>query len=320
MRLALLLATPEALALAPRPGAGAAAAAPGWQPVARGIWSLHGEPGDSSAANQGATSNLLAVRHGTRLWLLGSGPDARYTRRIAARLQRLAGGPVTDVIAPWPRAELVLGQAGLSPARCWAHADVAAVMRVRCPRCVNRLAERRGRPADPGTAVRLPDHLLQGARGTLGPFSWQLLQRGEGTPVTVWALPRAGLACAHGLLWGDGPPDLRDAGLAEMVQSTRALQAWRPQGRPIHHWLPEQGPWLEAADVAHHLSYWQALEQSVADAQARGRLPHETDAAAATLAGLSADRTAHPRHELNRQRVWRLLEDRAFDTDPAPTR
>ena len=78
--------------------------------VAPGVWWIPGAAGEANATNRGAISNALAVRDGPRLWLLGSGPSAAHGRALGCRLQRLTGRPVSDVIAPWARPELVLGQ------------------------------------------------------------------------------------------------------------------------------------------------------------------------------------------------------------------
>lgn len=282
--------------------------------VAPGVWLVPGASGDTTADNRGAISNLLAVREGRRLWLVGSGPSIAYARALNCQLQRASGRRVTDVIAPWPRPELVLGQAGLVGARRWAHEDVAGAMRERCPRCIERLRLRLGAAATDlaDAAIALPDHRLQGDRGTLGPLRWQRLQRSGDTSVTLWSLPRAHLRTAHGLLWADGAPDLRDTDTAYLERAWQQLAAATTDGV---QWVPEQGPVLPSTAAAAHLHYLQALRSAIDDAQAGGA--RESDPAPA-LPGVSDVVNQSLRHQLNWQHVWREAEARWMAAPLAP--
>ena len=293
---------------------------PGTEPALQAIgpqtWWLAGAAGDSNEDNRGLISNLLIAADGDRLWLIGSGPSAAQGRALQQRLLCQLGRAATDVISPWPRPELVLGQAGMPAARSWAHADVAAAMAQRCAHCVERLSARLGRHADElgEPAIRLPDQLLHGDEGRLGPFRWWRLARGGDTPVTVWWHPASGVFTAHGLLWKDGAPDLRDTRIADLQTATEALQALSdrqvlPYDR-MARWLPEQGALAEISAPGEHLRYWAALAAAVAQAQADGR--PETDPAP-DLAGIDPALTRSPRHALNWQRAWRQAEESGFD-------
>jgi hypothetical protein len=275
------------------------------QQVSAGVWVVPGAEGDSSADNRGAVSNLLAVRDGRRLWLVGSGPSPTYARALDCHLRRVSGQRVTDVIAPWPRPELVLGQAGLVGARRWAHDDVARAMQARCPRCIERLRQRLG-PAAADldmTPNALPTHRLHGEHGTLGPLRWWRLPRSADTVVTVWSLPRARLHTAHGLLWADGVPDLRETGSGEVDAAWQQLAVLGGTGR----WLPEQGPLLDSLAPSRHRAYLQALRTAIERAQDRGT--PESDPAEA-LDGTADDRHRAHRHALNWQHAWREAEAR----------
>ena len=68
--LAMLLTATGAASAAPAPCPGPALPI---RALADGVWLISGSAGDSNAINQGRISNLLAVREGRRLWLLGSG-------------------------------------------------------------------------------------------------------------------------------------------------------------------------------------------------------------------------------------------------------
>lgn len=308
------LLAPSVMAGQPRhPPCPAPAEAIRIEPLAPQVWLIAGSSGDSTPDNQGAISNLIAARDGRRLWLLGSGPTRDYGRALACRLREITGLGVTDVIAPWPRPELVLGQAGLPGARRWAHEQVADAMTERCPRCFERLRERVGARPVPASAnlIALPDHRLSGESGRLGPWQWRLLRRSAGTAITVWSLPARGVRAGHGLLWTDGSPDLRDAETPVIQASLRALEtlvesAAAGVALPVQ-WVPEQGPVGGAQTLADHRQYLNALTQAASEALDRGAL--ETDPPPA-LTGVPAVFTASPRHLLNWQHVWREAEAR----------
>lgn len=308
----------SAAAQAAQPPCPAPAAAITIEPLAPQVWLIAGSSGDSDPHNQGAISNLIAARDGRRLWLLGSGPTREYGRALACRLREVTGLAVTDVIAPWPRPELVLGQAGLPGTRRWAHEQVADAMTERCPRCFQRLRERVGARPVPASAnlIALPDHRLSGDSGALGPWQWRLLRRSESTAITVWSLPGSGVRTGHGLLWTDGPPDLRDADTPVMQASLQALETWDDSratstARQVNNlpvrWVPEQGPVGGAQSLTDHRQYLDALVQAATEALDRGAL--ETDPPPA-LTGVSAAFTTSQRHLLNWQHVWHEAETR----------
>lgn len=287
------------------------------QALAGQVWWVAGAPGDATAQNRGAISNLLVVAEGRRTWLLGSGPSAAYGRALACQVRAQLGRRVTDVIAPWPRPELVLGQAGLGAVRRWAHADVASTMHERCPRCVERLHQRLGSAAgDLGPApIRLPDRLLRGAHGRLGPFLWWRLERIPGTPVTIWRLAEQPLWSGHGLLWADDAPDLRDASLPAMQAATRELQRLAEHDGAAARWLPEQGAIQDADAPQRHLRYWSALQAAVSAAYERGETGGE---APATLPELPDSWQLGLRHQLDWQHVWRSTEDADLAPEAPP--
>jgi hypothetical protein len=295
-----------------------------FQPLAPGLWWLPGAPGDAQPDNAGQVSNIVIGVEKHRLWVLGSGPTPAFGRRLACALQQQWGRAVTDVVSPWPHPELVLGVAGLGAIRHWAHAEVAAAMRTRCPSCIERLLEQLG-PEQAGglqrLAVHLPQRLFRGRQGQLGPWRWWLLSRGPGSPVTVWQWQNEAVVVAHGLLWTDSAPDARSADIAALINATRELAALpyprpAPAAPPAQHrrrplqasalrWLGEQGP-PAAEQPQQHLRYWQQLVQDVRAAQERGEL--ETAAAAPPLGLPMGD----ARHALNWQRAWRQLEGASF--------
>ncbi len=302
-------------------------------PLAPGVWWLPSATGDSDAANRGQVSNLVLVRQGrgagARLWALGSGPSPAFGQALACQVQRQLGARVTDVISPWARPELVLGVAGLGqagpphpPLRHWAHAAVAEAMAAQCPHCVDRLRQRLGAAAaDLGadaSPVRLPDRLLQGEQGQLGPFTWWRLPRSDGRWLTVWRLARPGqptLWVAQGLLQGEGPPDGRDAGLVQLQQSSQHLAVLAVADGATVRFVGEQGPPLAAGAPALHARYWAELLALAEAAVLRG---DDETAPPPAWPGLPAGWASGPWHALNWQRAWRQVEAAVLATPPLP--
>ena len=272
-------------------------------PLAPGLWLVPAPGPDSDAINRGHSSHLLLARDGPRLWAVGNGPTPAFGERLrCTALLRLGQAP-TDVLVPWAKAELTLGGRGLAAARTWAPAQVALAMAEQCATCVERLHQRLGDAAgDLGNdPVRLPQRQLHGPAGRLGPFDWWVLPRAEGRVVTVLRHRASGVMSAHGLLWGDGPPDARDADVAMLVDTLARL---RPLAPAATRWVGDSGPVLNAAGVAQQAAYVQALWVAAGQAVAQGGLGLD----APMLAGLEG-LSAHPRHALNWQRAWRQAEE-----------
>lgn len=284
---------------------------PAWpiETIGPDVWLVRGAVGDATSDNRGRTSNLMVVRHERRVWLVGSGPSPASARALDCQLRRDFGLRVTDVIAPWARPELVLGQRAWPRATRWAHADIRRSMQKRCAACVPALRARIGdAAADLGTAdpVLLPERLLQGDHGELGPFRWWRLRRGDEHSVTLWRLRDRPLWLAHGLLWSDGPPDAREADVATLADSIERLQRLVMADGPGARCVPEQGGLLDPLAVAAQLSYWRNLRAAAAQATRRGEV--EGSPPAPGLAGPAAWES-HPRHALNWQRVMRQTAD-----------
>jgi hypothetical protein len=223
---------------------------------------------------------------------------------------------VTDVVAPWARPEAVLGNRAFAGAKLWALAEVAAAMRQRCVRCIARLQSRLGDAAADvsDSAIVIPDHLLVGESGTVGPLRWWRLTRDSDQVVTVFRLLDRPYWFAPGLLWSDSPPDGRDADIATMDKSTQALLDRAAADGAAAHWLGEQGP-PAASDLAQgHENYWAALLAAVDLSVERG--DNET-AAPPSLPGLTPERAGHPWHGFNWQRAWRQSEDRLLGAPAA---
>lgn len=295
----------------------ATAAAPACQtlPLQRlgpGLWWVPAPAAEADAHNRGHTSHLLLARDGPRLWAVGSGATPVLGQRLRCTAQARLGRVVTDLITPWAHAEVALGAAGLGEVRHWAHHQVALAMAEQCVHCVERLRQRLGSAAadlgdDP---VRLPQRLLQGPGGRVGPFDWWVLPRAAGRVVTVLHHRASGVVMAPGLLWGDGPPDTRDADLALLHAGLLQLPRLVPAAR---RWVGESGPLLDAVAVGWQAGYLQALRHAAQRAVAGGGAETEPPDLSAFWTDppppLVKAWTAHPRHALNGQRAWRQAED-----------
>jgi hypothetical protein len=290
-----------------------AAAAPACEPLpltllAPGLWLVPAAGAESDAGNRGHSSHLLLASDGARLWAVGSGPSPAFGRRLrCTALLRLGRAP-TDEWVPWARAEVALGSRGLAAARRWSHAQVAEAMAQQCAHCVDRLRQRLAEAAadlgdDP---VRLPQRLLRGETGRLGPFDWWVLPRAEGRMATVLRHRASGVMTAHGLLWGDGPPDARDGEVAVLARSVARLPALAAPGarEPAPRWVGESGPMLDLDSVVRQAAYLQALAAAARQAVQQG----DPGLDVGPLPGHPAD-SAHPRHALNWQRAVRQAEN-----------
>jgi hypothetical protein len=304
-----------AAATAAMPAACPAAPLLRFVPLGPGAWWVPAVDGESTEANRGNVANLLVVRDGRRLWLVGSGPSPAFGRALACRVRQHFGRPVTDIVDPWARAELVLGNAGLPGVRLWAHRQVAAAMGEQCPQCIERLRQRIGTSStDLGEQpARLPTRLLDGRQGSLGPFDWWALPRAAGRIVTVWRHRASGVTSAHGLLWFDGPPDGRDADLQTLAASTLHLATLAAAGT---RWVGEQGPPGPADAPVLQAAYWRA----VLDAAQRGVVAGQIAAEVPELPSWPEALVGHPRHALNWQRAWRQAEDRLLREPDEPPR
>ena len=278
-----------------------------WPSAGKRLWWVRAERGDADAHNRGVVSNLLIVRDGRRVWAVGGGPSPTFGRALGCVVEREISQAITDVISPWPHPELVLGAAGLPQARHWAHADVAQAMRRQCARCVMRLRQRLGAAAtDLGpekASVRLPERLLRGSRGQLGPLRWWRLQRAPGVPVTVWQVRGGRVMTAHGLLCTGDAPDLRDSRADAMRAATQPLAAIARGATTL---MGEQGDPARLDEVQAHMVYWSALDAAVRNAQSRG---DDATTVPMTLPGVAASRTKGTARALNWQRAWRHVED-----------
>lgn len=283
------------------------------QALAPDVWWLPAARGRPNASNGGATSQLLLVRDGNKLWLMGSGPTPAFGQALACAIEHTTGQSVTDIVNTRAAPELAMGNVAFPGARIWALADVAAAMQQRCLECQQHLKAEIGAAGVSLQAdqIRAPTLFVPGSdkqqrSGTWGPFDWRALARSDDENVLALRHRRSGVLLAQGLLWACDVPDLHHTGLG-FVDSLQVLKAWVGDAQV----LGEQGGVSNAAGIQQHIHYLQALREAITPRLARGEV---WDSTTDTLA---LPQFAHlpsyaTRHAANVQHLWLLLEPLLF--------
>ncbi len=276
--------------------------------VGRHAWRVPAASGEASPANGGVVTQLVLVRDGTRLWLLGSGPTPAFGAALSCVITAELGQRVTDIVNTRAHPELAMANSGFPGAPVWALWDVTAAMTAQCPDCLERLRTRIGQAGaslGPGS-IRPPTQLIgeDGAtQGTLGPFRWWALPRGPGARTLVLQLRGEPLLVAQGLVWVGGVPSLRETDSATLLSSLHSLRAMTSGERVIG----EQGAVGGVEDIDRHIAYLNALRDAV-----RRHVEQGDDEVAAlasiTLPAFAALDGYAGFHALNGQRVWREFE------------
>lgn len=305
--LRVVLSSPALLGLA-RADAGSARLLP----LAADLWWLAAHEGDADAANRGVVSNVLLAPHQGSLWLLGSGPSPAFGRALLREIRRRWPLQSLELISTWAHPESVLGVSGMPQARHRAHTEVAQQMQQRCPGCLQRLAARMGEASADlevsaaSTPIRIPGLQFTGSSGRLGPFEWHRRRRAADVTVTVWRHRASGLVHAPGLIWGDAPPDGRDADVFDLAAELADLLNWGRQAG-VQRWLGQQGREVGTPMVESAAAYWRLLTERAMQGQDSGDDGHRPPE---DLPGVPPHWLTHPLHGLNWQRSWRQAESR----------
>jgi hypothetical protein len=289
---------------------------PALQPLGPDRWWVAAERGEPDAANAGRTAQLLLVRDGARLWLVGSGPTPAFGAALACAVRQTVQRAVTDIVNTRAAPELAMGNAAFPGARLWALPDVARAMQARCLGCQQRLKAQIGAAGASLTplSIRVPTrHVgVDGqATGRLGPFDWLALPRNASERTLVLRVradrraDAAPVVLAQGLLWVGDVPDLRGTQADTLRGSWRTLRDWVGDSAV----LGEQGGWADGSAIDAHSAYLQALQAVVEPALARGDL---WGAAPLDLPAWQALPGYGTRHPLNVQHLWLALEPTIF--------
>jgi hypothetical protein len=294
---------------------------PALQPAGQGRWWLPASNREPDADNGGLTAQLVAVREGDRLWLVGSGPTPAFGARLACALRAATGLAVTDIVHTRAAPELAMGNAAFPQARLWALPEVLVAMRARCEECQSRLKGQIGAAGDslqPGS-IRPPTLAIAApgvGSGQLGPFEWRAVARAPGDRVLVLrhgpSMPPVstddpGLVIAQGLVWAQDVPDLHGLQSETLQDTWMALQGWVGTARL----LGEQGGLSDAKALAEHVAYLTALRSAIAPFLAQGDLWGAVGQGVALPAYRDCPRY-DSRHPLNVQRLWLELEPTLF--------
>jgi glyoxylase-like metal-dependent hydrolase (beta-lactamase superfamily II) len=286
---------------------------PSLEPVAPQVWRVAAAEGESTPDNGGLVTESVLVQERDRLWLVGSGPTPARGEALACAIEAALGRKVTDLINTRAHPELAMGNTAFAAARVWALDDVARAMAARCRECLARLAQRIGGAGArlDDSAIRVPDKRLgaDGAsQGQLGPFQWWALPRAKGERTLVLRLRERPIVIAQGLVWPAAVPNLRDTESALMLDSLRALRGIAKGAITV---LGEQGPTGTTEDINSHMDYLVSLRAAV-----RARVRNGADANTAIEAislPMFGKRLGNGEIDaLNRQRVWREMENASF--------
>lgn len=295
--------------------------------VAPDVWRVPVADEESNPDNGGWVTQPVLVRDGRRLWLIASGPTPTQGHRLRCAIERALHRRVTDIVNTRAHPELALANVAFAGARIWALADVAQAMHERCPQCLARLQQRIAASAGfagaddslRGASIRVPDHRLGHAAapgasddvaGQLGPFRWWAFERAPGQrTLALWHSP-SGWIVAQGLVWVGGVPNLRETALDPLMDSLRRLRALARSGHDgAVGVLGEQGGAGGIADIDSQLAYLTQLKQLTQNALDRGEVEGAT---AIEVPGFADTPGYAAYHALNRQRVWRELEQAWF--------
>lgn len=312
--------------VSPDSGAGPALAL---EAVASDVWRVPVASEESTPANGGWVTQPVLVRDGRRLWLVGSGPTPAQGQRLRCLIERRLHRRVTDIVNTRAHPELALANAAFTGARIWALTDVASAMRARCPQCLAGLQQRigpaEGRARDDslrGAPIRVPNHrhrlgggaAVGASDGHAGPFRWWAFELAPGQRTLVLQHRRSGWIVAQGLLWAGGVPNLRETALEPLMDSLRHLRALARSADSSATAdrggiVGEQGGTGDATDIDRHLDYLSQLKRSTQQALDRGEVEGASPIELPAFAGASGYAAYHA---LNRQRVWRELEQALF--------
>lgn len=280
--------------------------------VAAHVWRVPAARGESDAMNGGQVVQLVVVRDGGRVWLIGSGPTPAAGMALRCAVERELGQAVTDVVNTRAAPELSMGNGAFASARQWALPDVINAMRGRCETCLERLKARIGAAGESLQldGIRVPSRPVGKAgatHGTLGPVDWLALARAPHERTLVLRLRRERVVIAQGLVWAGDVPNLHDTHSVTLHASLRTLQRFAKGARV----LGEQGDVADVRAIAEHIDYIDQLRRAALPQLIRGDV-EGASGGGVELPAFAARPGYALLHPLNVQRVWRELESGLF--------
>jgi glyoxylase-like metal-dependent hydrolase (beta-lactamase superfamily II) len=203
--------------------------------VAAGVYMLRGAPGEPDAGNRGRVGNAGFIVGARGVLAIDTGTSYRAGRALLEAIAGVTDKPVLLALITHARQEFVFGAAafrerGIPIAM---QREAARLMAARCEACLQTLRALLGEEEMRGTALLVPDLLLDGAReldALIGRPVRVLYFGASSGPgdIAVLDLP-SGTLFAGGLLDAMRIPDVQDSDLAGWRRALQALHALAPK-------------------------------------------------------------------------------------------
>jgi glyoxylase-like metal-dependent hydrolase (beta-lactamase superfamily II) len=238
--------------------------------VASGVYLVQGARGEVSDLNQGRIGNAGFIVGETGVLAIDTGTSYRHALVLLKAIRSVTDKPVRAVLITHTRQEFLFGAAAFQAQGIAVHMprQAAALMRLRCARCLQTLQTVLGADAMQGTALVTPDqefgpsHALPGISREI-----QLLSYGHSAgPGDVAVLDvQTGVLFAGGLLDNQRVPDIQDSDLDGWRSALLSLHSL-----PIRAVVPGHGPVGSAAVISHVERYLAQLQARVLELLQRG--------------------------------------------------
>jgi len=130
--------------------------------VAPGVYYFEGSTAAVSRQNQGFVGNSGFIVGPTGVTVIDTGSSYQHGQSILASIRRITNQPIRLVVITHARQEFLFGNAAFAEldVPILAHADAAALMRVRCTHCLENLTHVLGEEAMKNTRLVLPTQTI----------------------------------------------------------------------------------------------------------------------------------------------------------------
>lgn len=261
--------------------------------------------------NRGEVANSGLIVGRRQMLAIDSGVSRAHGERLYEAWQARADRPFAGLLLSQPIQEFLFG-AGAFRAHgvaVIAHRDAALLMRQRCDNCLTHLRELLPGGLMKGTALIVPDRLLDQATPIdLGDRVVELIDAGQATTPGTLAVfdPASGTLFAGGLIASQRIPSLRDARIPLWLAALEALRK-----RPITRIVPGFGPVGDLRQIDDMQRYLRQIDTAVRAEYQRGASLLET-VAAVKLPAFATWKAYSELHPQNVQYLYRQFEDADF--------
>lgn len=130
--------------------------------VAPGVYYFEGSTAAASPQNHGFVGNSGFIVGPTGVTVIDTGSSYQHGQSILASIRRITNQPIRLVVITHARQEFLFGNAAFAEldVPILAHADAAALMRVRCTHCLENLTHVLGEEAMKNTRLVLPTQTI----------------------------------------------------------------------------------------------------------------------------------------------------------------